>query len=317
VTTSDPDPLAFLRSLQAPKIEPAADAVELGQRSVLSAVGQGSDLEGVRELTVRLAGEGVVGNAVEVRTAATILTGLQEVFSAIGQTMRGAPTARGAIPFAIRRETELFFSAPPSPGSIQFHLQAATGYELGQLPGMAPAHLLIDQVAVEFLSLVGEAESATPDPEVLGHLRRLGPRVARQVSLLTTGLVEDSVDLDLTWRQFGHAPQRAFLRHTRASLVRDVIARHHIDVQEVVIVGRLVTISTVSPAALVLPNGRVVSLDVDRELARQLAPLYEHRVRAAVQETTVSTEVGARGRPRYRLIDIRAADSEDVSDPDF
>lgn len=316
MTTSSPDPDNLLDGIDITDIYVPADAIELAQRSILASQITPPDVAAPAEAVVRLSGEGVRRNRIGVRQASRIIGGLQEVLAAIGQALVGNPTARGQIPALIRARTALNLFPAAAAGSVQIRLEAPIVSMTSQLGGLEDrVDNLASDAASTLVQLMDEVASTEfDDSVVVQHLQRLGPRVARQVQLLASELVVDDVDLDLTWRRFAEAPEVGRLPHDRARLLRDIIRRNRVESQIITLVGTLVTISTVRPAAIVLDSGRIVTLSVDGGMAAGLREFFTQRVAAQVEEVVTHEDASGRERVQYQLVNVELATSHQEGD---
>jgi hypothetical protein len=306
-TTSSPDPDDIFAGVDLSEVYVPADATELSERSILASRTGPLEVAAPAEAIVRLSGEGVQRNRIGARQASRILGTLQEVLAAIGQSLSGNPTSRGQIPNFIRQRTALNLFPVPAAGSVQLRLEAPILESTLQFGTMQDANLA-DESAADLVKLMEEVSEVTIDETpVVEHLRSLGPRVARQVQQLATELVRDDVDLDLTWRRFSERPQIGRLHRERARLLREIIRQSRAEAQIITLVGTLVTISTVRPAAVVLDSGRIVTLTVDDGLTSSLVPFFGQRVEVEVEETVTHEEASGRETAKYQFVSIAAA----------
>lgn len=306
MTTSNPDPINLLEGVDLSDIYVPADVVELSQRSVLASRSTFADITAPAEAVLRLSGDGVRRNRIGARQASRILGSLQEVFAAIGQSLSGSPTSRGSIPNIIRQRTALNLFPATAAGSVQLHLETAIDNSTMPLDSLERPNLA-DEAAGVLMALMDEVGSVDDDTTLIDHLRTLGPRVARQVQILSTTLVRDDVDLDLSWRRFAERPQVGQLHRDQARRMQDAIRRSRVDVQIIPLVGQLVTVSRVRPAALVLDSGRILALQVDEELTSGLGPYFDQRVRIEAEESITHQESTGRSQAQYRLIRLELA----------
>jgi predicted nuclease of predicted toxin-antitoxin system len=201
-----------------------------------------------------------------------------------------------------------------APGSVQLRLEGPIVEATTPLAGMEPV-LLIDLAAGQLVGLMSEVADPQLDEDVVvGHLRSLGPRVARHIQTLAAELLSDDVDLDLSWRRFGKPPEVGQLHRQNASLLRDIIRRSHVENEPITLVGQLVTISRVRPAAIVLDSGQIVTLMVDEQLSADLGPFFNQRVRIEAEETVTHQAATGRDKYQYRLLAVDLAAADDSSD---
>lgn len=83
--------------------------------------------------------------------------------------------------------------------------------------------------------------------DISGHiaqeLRRFGSRTARHLTDLTSRVVEDEIDLDLTWRTPAGQLHRAVLQRRSAETIQAAIKINEVEVREVEVTGILTTVS--------------------------------------------------------------------------
>lgn len=313
--TSEPDPLAVFRGLDLTGIEPARDMAELAQRSILASRERVPDVSAPAEVMVRLSGEGIRRNRIDARKASLIIGHIQEVFSAIGQALSGSPTAKGPIPALIRQRTALNFFPVPTAGSVKFWFEAPfeSSTATAEFPMMAESSLA-DQAAAALVEIMDKTNLTLEVDDLVGRLRTLGPRAARQIQRLASDLVSDDINLDLTWRKFGEPPTTGSLPYEYARRLRDAIKSYKVDVQEVTLVGTLVTVSRVQRSGLVLDSGETISLNVEEGLVGQLGQYFDQRVRVTTEESVTHHEATGRDVPSYRLLTIGLASEAERGD---
>jgi hypothetical protein len=304
VATSPSDPLDFLRSLDLTAYR-AEDLLELTQRSMQGSSSDVSPVTGFTEAVIRMSGEGVQNNRVGAMEASRVLGGIQEVLSAIGQAVLGQSTTRGQVPLDIRRATSLLLFPAPTTGSVQLHLQVAE--DIASLPGLEMEDLAQVSATRLFSLLDVVAGFHENDDEVVTRLKELGPRVAGRLRTLSSHLITDRIDLDLTWRTFAQPPRRARMHRTEAAHLKQAILRHRVDVKRVILVGYLVTVSTVQAASIAVDGGDRVPLEVSSELASTLGRYFDKRVRAETEEVVVHRDTTGRDKFHYRLLSIELA----------
>jgi len=316
VTTSDPDPDDLLTGIDLSDIYVPADATELAQRSILASQVIPLDVTAPAEAVLRLSGEGVRRNRIGARQAARIIGSLQEALAAIGQSLTGNTTSRGQIPAFIRARTALNLFPATAAGSVQIRLEAPIINSTPPFGGLDDQlDNLASDAATALVALMNEATATTFDESaVVDHLRQLGPRVARQIQLLANELVTDNLDLDLTWRRFAQAPEVGHLTREQARLLRDIIRRHRVESQIITLVGTLVTISTVRPAAIVLDTGRIVTLTTEGNDPAGLRDFFTQRVAVQVEELVTYEDASGRERIQYRLLNVRLAATQQEGD---
>jgi hypothetical protein len=305
----------YARALES-GVTPVSDPDELARLSIhalLGNVGIAVQVERTA-MDVRLHGPRIPGHDVPVRDAAAILGSLQEAVASIGQALTHEPTARGVIQMNILKATELRISSSVGPGSVVFRLIGAADDVLGDETALTGDDALVNLAIRELLSLVEHSETAELETITLAQeLRRLGPRAAKHLSDLVKRVVEDEIDVDLTWHGPRGQRQRAALQRRSALAIRDAIDRNRVETVVVELTGTLITISKVMSAELLTEEQGRVKLVVNNEQAATLGPYYDRRVTAiAEQKTTWSTNTGQEKR-EFRLIDLRLED-QDASD---
>jgi hypothetical protein len=162
-------------------------------------------------------------------------------------------------------------------------------------------------------ALVAQAEKAD-EIETAGRLahepRRFGSRTAKHLTDLTKRVVEDEIDLDLTWRTPGGQLQRAALQRRSAETVQAAIRLNELEIQEVELIGFLVTVSMAKKAELRTADTGNVALDVNDQLASSLGTFFNKQVVVAAEQTTRWLINTGTEKRRYRMLDIRLAENE-------
>jgi hypothetical protein len=307
--TMSSDRLAQLRTRIADAdIEPAENLDEIVQRGIAHAQQKAGLSSRIAQLDVRLSGAAVREHDVSVRVLAGVLGPLQESLTAVGQALRQNPTGRGRVPTAIVDATELSISPQLTAGSIVLHLsgpaEATTGDELPEATG---TESLVDASLRAVFSVLAESQDDVATSGLSGELRRLGPRTAKHLNDLAQRVLDDDVQVGLVWR-LGTTSQRASLDRRSALALHDAIQRNRVEVSEVVLTGRLLTVSTVRKAELDMGDAGTVKLSVDPDLALSLGDYYDRDVTVGAQQTTTwSTNTGVEKRTyALRLIGFLA-----------
>jgi hypothetical protein len=301
----------------AANLEPVGDPGELARRGIrghLASVTPGLVAPDRPEVDVRLHGPGVPGAEVPVREATAILNSVQEAVASIGQALRYEPTLRGVIQGQVLVATELRMTPIIRAGSVGFHLvgsgEPVTGNEAAGLVG---TDTLVDAAMKELFGLVEQSASIEPESSALAQeLRKLGPRTAKHLSDLVKRVINDEIDIDLTWRTPSGRRRQTSLQRPSAQALERAIALNKVDTQIVEIVGDLVTISTAIKAEIKTDDGRI-AMAVGKDLAATLGPLYNQRVVATAERvTTWNTNTGKESRV-FQLMDIRLANPKEAA----
>jgi hypothetical protein len=315
VTTPD-ERLEELRALAlAADVQPISDPRELARRSIrahLQEVG-GLIRPDLPEVDIRLHGPGVPAHDIPVREATAILTSLQETVSSIGQVLSHSKiTSSGPINSQVLRATELRMTPELLPGSVVFHLtgpgEQISGDEVAVFTG---TDTLVDAAMRELFTLVAQSED-TAALETAGQLarelRRFGPRVAKHLSELAGHVIQDEIDLDLTWRTPRGRSRRTSLARASARTIQDAIKINEVEVRPVTLNGVLTTVSTTHRAELKMTDQRSVFIAANDQIAASLGPFFNKRVVVAAEETTRWSINTGRETRRYRMLGIRLAD---------
>jgi hypothetical protein len=300
-------------------IEPISDPEELTRRGIrahLEEVG-GFVPPDRPEMDVRMHGPGVPANDISVREAAGILGPLQEAVASIGQALVHKATASGRINADVLRSTELRLSPALRPGSVVFHLtgpaEEISGAEVPELTGN---ETLVDAVMRELFALVGQAEE-TGEIATAGRLahelRRFGSRTAKHLTDLTSRVVEDEIDLDLTWRTPVGRLHRAALERRSAETIQAAIKLNEVEVREVELTGVLVTVSMTKKAELRTQDLGKVALDVHGQLATSLGAFFNKQVVITAEQTTRWLINTGTEKRTYRMLGIRPAEGDDTA----
>jgi hypothetical protein len=315
--------LAELRGrIRAADIEPADDIEELTRRSIRT------HLQGVTgfvppdrpEMGIRMHGPGVQAHEVPVREAAGILGPLQEAVASIGQVIARKATATGRINAEVLRATELRLVPELLPGSVIFHLTGPGEDVLGsEAPELTGTDTLLDAAMRQLFALVAQAEKSD-EIETAGRLahelRRFGSRTAKHLTDLSKHVVEDEIDLDMTWRTPAGQLRRAALQRRSAETVQAAIKLNEIEIQEVELVGVLVTVSMTKKAELRTQETGNVALDVHDQLASSLGTFFNKQVVVAAEQTTRWLINTGTEKRKYRMLAIREAETNADSQTD-
>lgn len=319
MTTPD-EHLEELRALAlAADVEPISDPRELARQSVRAHLEEIGGLvpPDLPEVDVRLHGPGVPAHDIPVREASAILTSLQETVSSIGQVLsQSRITSSGPINSQVLRATELRMTPEVLPGSVVFHL-TGPGEQIsgGELAAITGTDTLVDAAMSELFTLVAQSENTQAletASQLARELRRFGPRVAKHLSELTSHVVQDEIDLDLTWRTPRGRSRRASLERSSARTIQDAIKINEVEVRQVTLHGVLTTVSTTHKAELKMADQRSVLIAANDQLAASLGPFYNKRVVITAEETTRWSINTGRETRRYRMLGISIGDSAEA-----
>jgi hypothetical protein len=319
VTTSAERLQALRARALAADIEPVSDPEELTRRGVRAHLQDtGGFIPPDRpEMDVRMHGPGVPAHDIPVREAAGILGPLQEAVASIGQALVHKATASGRINADILRSTELRLSPVLAPGSVVFHLTGPAEEVSGaEAPELIGNETLVDAVMRELFALVGQAENVS-EIETAGRLahelRRFGSRTAKHLTELTSRVVDDEIDLDLTWRTPVGRIHRAALQRRSAETIQAAIKLNEVEVCEVELTGDLVTVSMTKKAELHTQDLGNVALHVHDQLATSLGPFFNKQVVVTAELTTrwlINTGTEKRS---YRMLGIRVVEDDGIA----
>lgn len=213
----------------AADVEPISDPAELARQSVRA---HREDIgETVRpelpEVGIRMHSPGVPGYDVPASKATPILSAFQELITAIGQVITQRAASGVPVNATVARFAETRTTPELLPGPVTFWLaepsEVLSGNEFAALAG---SETLADATMSALFAIVNhsaDTEDASADGELAQELRRLGPRVAGQLSSLADAVMNDQIELDLTWRTSRGRSRRARLPMRSASTLHDVI----------------------------------------------------------------------------------------------
>ena len=116
----------------------------------------------------------------------------------------------------------------------------------------------IDKAVDSAIELMDEGSRVPPNPagsEFLSQVSALGPRAASSIRDFTKALAGASFDADVEWRQPNRPTRRVHLTSSTAGLIAQVIEAAELDVDDVVIDGVVLTVSTVQKQAWLIQRG--------------------------------------------------------------
>lgn len=265
----------------------------------------GADRTARSVAAVRLHGAMVRQNRVSVRRATKILDAFQSVLTAIAASAQGSTGLRGKLPELASQLTDLQLSPQVAPGSVIFQLTAPDPADVvpEPLPGV-DAESLVDASARRLLNALSVAADETASQrDLLEDLRGLGPRAARQLSSLMKAIIDESVELDLSWTTAGQERLGADVSAATAGALREVITTYRIDAEVVELRGYLATVSSFRNIDLRMADGEVVTLTAEEDLRGALGSLFEREVIVRAEETVESREFGE-PRRTYKALSI-------------
>ncbi len=260
MTTPDERIQGLRERALAANVELVTDPGDLARQAVrahlVAIAGTGPVAPDRPEIDVRLHGPGVPDHEVAVRESASFLLSIQEAVSSIGQALRHEPTLQGAIQAQVLAATELRMTPTVGAGSLVFHLVAAgetiTG---GEAPELTGTDTLVDAAMGALFSLIEQSAVQGPEGGTLAHdLRRLGPRTAKHLSDLSSRVIDDEIEVDLTWRNPAGQRRMASLQRQAAMALERAITINKEDTQILDLVGAAGT-PTTGPASTVTSAG--------------------------------------------------------------
>jgi hypothetical protein len=318
VTTSAERLAALQARVLASPVEPLSDPEELTRRAIKAQLEEtgGSAIAARAEMGIRMHGPGVPAHDIPVRQAVGILGPLQEAIASIGQALLQKATSSGRIKADVLHATELRLSPPLLPGSVVFRLAGPEEYtpsaDIHELLG---TDTLAEAAIQELFALVVQAER-TGEVETAGRLadelRRFGSRSAKHLTDLTKNVLENEIDLDLTWQAPGGPQRRVSLQRRSAETLQAAIKLNEVDTRQVELVGTLVTVSMTKKTELQTSDLGTIAIDVNEELKSTLGRFYNAQVLVTAEQTTRwSINTGTEKRS-YRMLGIRldTADAE-------
>lgn len=203
---------------------------------------------------VHVTGPAVAANTAPLRSIGDFMIHLQGIFDSIGASISGFKSLRGNIPADLMKRTELSLIASPLPGSVilevaptkprleDLYPQGEALFDVEKVVGAKP---LADSAFDELSSLMADLEIEQPDQgKFIEHLANLGPRVASNLRSLCDSVEENGIDVDFEWKPPSGDRKTVSVSHTFAKFVSTVIKNTEIDVENTIVEGTLLTITT-------------------------------------------------------------------------
>jgi hypothetical protein len=272
---------------------------------------------------IRLFGGSVVDHTVALDAAGSILTSLQKSVTNFGAALSGNKTIRGALPSSLSERTQLLLTASPQPGSIVFTLSPeAPGYdELYPQPALFQNENspLADQAMKGILELLSEIDTTSPDAsdEFVSHLDNLGPRFTQSFGELLGELSINRMDTEMVWNEPGHEAKRISVAHETAGYAKKLIADLKLDIEEMMLVGTLRTISDIKKLDLQIDNGELVTIERGDISDTTMAQYHIGQHVEVVVELSSGTKTGGKPVRKYKARSINADEAPRETDSLF
>lgn len=244
------------------------------------------------QLSARFVGGSADAHRLSVRASARAVSSIQETVSAIGANLLGHVSAKGKLPDAVIRATELHLSPAPGFGSIVFELHRS---DPGVLVEGIEDSVLDDSFrmffeVIEEASRNSQALDATP-----AAMKSIGPRAARHIFQLCEVLVSEGMGVDFDWANSVGKSEKVRLTRSAARYLKGVAKNSNKREENKRISGTLetVTTNTKKPIEILSEQDGVVKISATQEARESLGKLYNQRVIAEVRVTeTVSVATG-------------------------
>ncbi|MEU0877810.1 hypothetical protein ABZ345_04360 [Lentzea sp. NPDC005914] len=318
MTTPDNPLEDYFRGVDISSAPQHTDGNDLSRQSLTTFAyhaGFGSSLRS--RASVRMHGGAVRKNSVAVKRATKILSILQDAITAVAASLRGSKGSRGKFPEVVRQLTELTFTPHTVPGSVIFELVAQDPADVlpGQTDPLIQMADLVDLSAQSFLELANAAAAGIQSGEgdVLAQLRELGPRVARNILKLSAAIIDEDIELDISWNESVGPTHSGKISRATAEGLRNLIKENKIDADIIDLHGTLITVSDVRNIDLRMSTGDVVSMSIEPDLREPLDSLFRTRVVIRAEET-IHTIGSGEERRTYRALSITPEREEPEGD---
>lgn len=242
---------------------------------------------------LRFEGPSVVGHDLRGVTAGTVLARFAEAVKQAGADLHIPPPS-----------LELYLSPTIGAGSTVLELFGVPREDrqstLGQDLVDAPVDIALDRV----FELLNSLQTERPDEADGG----LSPALGKRLFQLASALIDDDVDLDLTWLRPSGRATAASLPRERARLLRDRLDHEVMGTIEREVPGVLVAVSTTGTIGVRPDNAQQpVTVDTAEHDPEKFRRLWARRVVAVWQETTVSHPQRDAKKVTRTLVSIREA----------
>ncbi|MGP9034569.1 hypothetical protein [Glutamicibacter nicotianae] len=193
---------------------------------------------------MRLHGFGVTGHQANATKAFTAGVAFQKVITAIGSSIRGA---KATISKIAERQTELYLSGSPAPGSIVFNLVSAANPADELRPNGelfdSSRELLVDKSFAMLNRIFSPRSSLSDEQELITLLEDLGPQVSKSLRNFVSLIGDHHFDLELKWEQPLVPALHWDIPTLESQDMASFISMHRLDEVPVVLYGRLHTAS--------------------------------------------------------------------------
>ena len=203
------------------------------------------DDAGRARLDVVIDGSPVFGHEVRIDALSKLLHSLQESVTSIAQALTGRATARAAIPGPLREATSLRLAAV-FPGSFGAMLKGPLAGSGENRFSSSRLRRYFDQAVDWVLSIIEMAGGPEADDDpIVAAVLPLGSRAFKHFSDLSSAIVDEQMTATLAWLKPGAEPREVHLTQAAARRLDDVLGRNKLSEREVVVTGRLGTVSDI------------------------------------------------------------------------
>jgi len=242
------------------------DAAELGRMSVEAMVikQEGSARSIRSEGSLRISGDGVIGNSAPLDVVGKIALAWQKAVITIGASIEGIRSPLGKVPKEIGLRTRLNLVASPSPGSIILRVSPlqdplTESEPNGNRTMIDAPRPLADQAVNSLIDLLNEANNSRPSDldDFANHVQSLGPRVGSAVVQFVREIDKGNLTLEAFWREPQAAAIFTRIDASGARFIATFIEGRELDGVEETLVGTLATVSVSERWLVELEDGAV------------------------------------------------------------
>lgn len=241
---------------QFPVWEDASDLARLHVQDFAQRVSGGFNLLHSRG-SIRFAGSGVRGHAVDISQAGELLAYWQGLVTGVGGAVEGNLSARGSLPADVVERTRLDLVASPSPGSVVLEFEphadeASERYPEGQTRIDGESTPLVERAVNEAMDVLALASSGL-EVDLADAFANRGPRVAARARDLAELAGISNLDIDTTWEVPGQGRKRVRATASELRSFAERLRIGSIDGEPATLEGTLRTVS----------DRRKIDLEVD------------------------------------------------------
>jgi hypothetical protein len=265
------------------------------------------------EVEVAISGEPVLSGSIESGFLGRFLTEAQMTISSVAQAIMRGDKPKGPLGVDVLENSKLRLVAT-QPGSFVLGFVGPVRHSEPTMPEVdddeVPPLPLFDEALSKLLGVFDAVEHDVATERLPGAIADLGGhRAVRHLTELAKLVASHGAATSVTTRSpFLDKPRSVGLSSAGARRLSTMLSRTHVDVESLPITGSLTGIRWRSSLFdLELPDGRVISGKVARDLRDVVRNLFDRVVTARIDQTTTRMQLAEEATVTYQLVELQQA----------